>query len=126
MQLKVNDQLPIAIQAADEFGNPTAAVFDAPPAWSSSDVSVAAVVAAADGLSAVVASVAGKLASATIQVSGLVGGKPVVGAIQLDMIPGDAAEIVLAPGVPVAVPLPVAPPVEAAPAPVEPVAPPAV
>lgn len=106
MQLKVNDMLPVSIQAADEFGNPTGAIFDAPPAWSSSDVSVAAVVAAADGLSVQVTSPAGKLASATVQVSGLVGGAAVVGSLQIDMIAGDVAEIVLAPGVPVAVALP--------------------
>jgi len=106
MQLKVNDSLPISIQAADEFGNPTAAAFDAPPAWSSSDDSVASVVASPDGLSAQVTSPSGKLASATIQASGLVGGAPVVGSLQIDMIAGDVAAIVMAPGAPVAVPLP--------------------
>ncbi len=110
VQLKVNDSLPITIQAADEFGNPTAAVFDAVPAWSSSDSSVASVVAADDGLSASVVSPSGKLASATIQVSGLVAGVAVVGSLQLDMIAGDTAEIILAPGVAVAV-APVAAPV---------------
>lgn len=106
MQLKVNDQLPIAIQAADEFGNPTAANFDSPPAWSSSDASVAAVAASADGLSAIVTSPSGKLASATIQVAGLVGGQAVQGSLQLDMVAGDTAEIVLAPGAPSPAPAP--------------------
>ena len=103
MQLKVNDQLPISIQAADEFGNPTTANFDAPPVWTSSDDTVASVQASADGLSALVTSPSGKLASATVQVSGTVGGSPVQGSLQLDMVAGDTAEIVLAPGTPVAV-----------------------
>lgn len=114
MKLKVNDQLPLSIQAADEFGNPTLAIFDAPPVYSSSDESVAVVVASEDGMSAMIHSPAGKLASAVIQVSGLVGGVAVLGSLSLDMVAGDVAEIVLAPGVPVAVALPAAP-VDAAP-----------
>lgn len=116
MQLKVNDQLPISVQAADEFGNPTSANFDSPPVWSSSDSSVAAVSASADGLSAVVTSPNGKLADATIQVVGTVAGKSVQGSLQLSMVAGDTAEIVLAPGAPSAV-------VPAAAAPAAPAAP---
>lgn len=111
VQLKVNDSLPITVQAADEFGNPVVGGFDSPPSWSSSDESVAVVAVADDGLSASVTSPAGKLASASIQVSGLVSGQAVLGSLQIDMVAGDVASLVLSPGAPVAVPLPVAPPV---------------
>lgn len=109
MNMKVNDQLPITIQAADEFGNPTSANFDAPPAWSVSDSTVATVTPAADGLSAVVTSPSGKLASCTVQVAGTVGGQPVQGSLQLTMVAGDTAEITLAPGTPTPAPAPAAP-----------------
>lgn len=115
MQLKVNDMLPISLQVADEFGNPTVASFDAAPVWNSSDETVAVLAVAVDGLSAEVTSPAGKIASATVQVSGMVGGVAVLGSLQLDMIAGDVASIVMVPGVPVAVPMPVP-----APAPVQP------
>ena len=108
MNLKANDQLPVSLQAADEFGNPTAANFDSPPSWSSSDASVVAVAAAADGLSAVLSSPAGKLSGATVQVAGTVGGVAVQGSLQLTVVAGDTAEITLVPGTPVAVPAPAA------------------
>lgn len=110
MQLKVNDSLPLTIAPADEFGNPTASKFDSPPAWQSSDPTVAAVVASEDGLSAAVTSPSGKIASVVIQVSGVVGGQAVIGSLPLDMVPGDVAAITIQPGAPVAVP-------QAAPAP---------
>lgn len=107
--LKANDSLPITLQASDEFGNPTVASFDAPPVWSSSDATIAIVAASADGLSATVTSPAGKLAQATIQVSGLVSGATILGSLPLTIVAGDTAEIVLVLGTPVAV-APVAPP----------------
>lgn len=110
LNLKVNDELSFTIQAADEFGNPTAANFDAPPAWTSSDDTVAAVAVAGDGLSAVITSPSGKLAGATIQVAGSVAGANVQGSFQLNMIAGDTAEITLVPGTPTAAPAPSATP----------------
>lgn len=106
--LKVNDQLPISIQTADEFGNPTGA-FDSAPTWSSSDTTVATVAPAADGMSAVVTSPGGKLAGCTIQVSGTSAGQAVQGSLQLNMVAGDVASIVLVPGTPTPAPAPQAP-----------------
>lgn len=102
MKLKDNYKLSVSIKAADEFGNPTDAGFDAPPAWSQSDESVLKVVASDDGMSASVASNGGKLAASTIQVSGKVNGKDVLGSLEVEIVAGDVAQIVLQPGEPVA------------------------
>lgn len=113
MNLKDNNQLPISISPADEFGNPTQSAFDAAPTWSVDDVSIATVSPAADGLSAVVTPT-GKLGSCNVQALGLVGGNQIQGTLELDIIAGDVAEVTLTPGSPVAfvpaTPAPTAPP----------------
>lgn len=101
MQLKVSKKLPLSIQAADEYGNPTEGAFDAPPSWSSSDESIAKVQASEDGMSADVQSAEGKLASATVQVSGVVAAKQVLGSLLVEFVPGDVAEIAIQAGEPV-------------------------
>lgn len=98
--LKTNDMLPFTISPADADGNPTAGAFDAPPVWSSSDVTVVAVSASADGLTGNCTSPTGKLAGATISVSGLVNGVSIQGTAQINVVPGDIASIVLVPGTP--------------------------
>jgi hypothetical protein len=98
MNLKVNDSLPLAIQAEDEFGNPTQA-FDAPPAWSLADSTLGSVVPSADGLSAVL-NPSGKLGVTTLQVLGTVAGAQISGSLALTLIAGDAAQIVIQPGTP--------------------------
>lgn len=107
MNLKANDQLPITIAATDEFGNPTANVFDSPPTWSIDNMAIATVAQAADGSSAVVTPT-GVLGSCNVQVLGLVGGAQLQGTLPLVLIAGDVAEITLTPGVPVAFVTPVA------------------
>lgn len=107
MNLKANDQLPLSIAAADEFGNPTASVFDSAPVWSVDNTAIATVAASADGSSAIVTPT-GALGSANVQVLGLVAGQQVQGTLPLVLIAGDVAEITIAPGTPVAfVPAPV-------------------
>lgn len=101
VQLKVNMKLPVSIKAADEFGNAVEGGFDEQPSWESSDESVASLAVAEDGLSAEVISPEGVLGSATIQVSGLVAGKAVLGSLKVDMIPGDVASIKIEAGEPV-------------------------
>lgn len=101
MNLKDNNQLPISISPADEFGNPTTSTFDAAPTWSVDDVSIATVAAADDGLSAVVTPT-GKLGSCNVQALGVVAGNQIQGTLELDIIAGDVAEVTLTPGTPVA------------------------
>lgn len=96
MNLKVSQQLPIQIVAEDKFGNPTGA-FDAPPAWSVTDPSLAVVTASDDGLSATVAPT-GKLGACQVQVLGQADGKQITGTLDLALIAGDATQIVLQPG----------------------------
>lgn len=99
MNLKVSQNLPIAIVAEDKFGNPTGA-FDSAPAWSLTDPTLGSVAPAADGLSAVV-SPSGKLGSCQVQVLGQADGKAIQGSLDLVLIPGDATQIVLQAGAPV-------------------------
>jgi len=99
--LKVNLALPLTLKLADEFHNPTEAGFDEAPVWSSSDEAVAMVEVAEDGMSAMVKSVEGKLGTSVIQVSGLVGGKALLGSLSVEMVAGDVAEINVVPGTPV-------------------------
>ncbi len=96
MNLKVSQNLPIAILAEDEFGNPTGAL-EGVPAWSLTDPSLGAVAVSADGMSAVVAP-SGKLGDCQVQVAGMADGKAILGTLDLSMIPGDAVQIVLQAG----------------------------
>lgn len=100
MNLKANDTLPVSLQVADEFGNPTQGAFDAPPAWSLTDSSLGSVAVAADGMSGVVTP-SGKLGSCSLQVLGAVNGQQVQGTLALVVIAGDVAEMTLIPGTPV-------------------------
>ena len=64
--LKANQQVSQTVAYVDSRGNPVTP--GGAPAWASSDPTIVAVVAAADGLSAV-ASAAGKLGTATVTVT---------------------------------------------------------
>lgn len=98
MNLKVSMILAPSLLAEDKFGNPTGAL-DAPPAWGLSDPSLGEVKASDDGMSAVVTP-SGKLGSCQVQVSGMADGKAIAGSLDLVMLPGDAVDIVIQPGVP--------------------------
>lgn len=104
MNLKVSQQVSVAVVAEDKFGNPTGA-FDAAPAWSLSDPSLGDVQVAADGLSALVVP-NGKLGSCQLQVLAKADGKDLAGSLDLVLIAGDATQIVLQAGVPVDQPAP--------------------
>lgn len=98
MDLKVSQQVPVAIVAEDRFGNPTGA-FDAPPAWTVVDATLGAAQVAADGLSAVFVP-SGKLGVTQLQVLGAADGKQIQGSLDLNLIAGDATQVVLQAGAP--------------------------
>lgn len=103
--MKDNQQVTATLVAVDAKGNPAGA-FDAPPSWSMDDQTVAGMVVAADGLSAVFTAL-GKLGSTNVQVAGLAGGKSIVGTGVITVVAGDAVSIALQLGTPVdAVPAP--------------------
>lgn len=108
MDLKVSQQINPVIVAEDKFGNPTGAL-DGAPAWSLSDPSLGTITASADGMSATVVP-NGKLGTCQVQVSGQSDGKTIMGSLDLNLLAGDATQIIIQAGVPVDQP-------EAAPAP---------
>ncbi len=86
-----SQQLTAAIQPVDKKGQP--ALVDGVPEWASSDETIITVVAAADGMSAVVAAV-GPLGSAKVSVTGdadLTGEvKPIFGTLDVTITQGQA------------------------------------
>ena len=99
MNLKISQQVSVAVVAEDKAGNPTGS-FDSPPVWSLSDPSLGAVSVAGDGLSAVVIP-NGKLGSCQLQVLASADEKTLSGNLDLVMIPGDAVQLVLQASAPV-------------------------
>ena len=100
MNLKANDNLPLTIQAEDKFGNQVGAL-DTPPTWSVADTTMGAVAPATDGMSAVFTP-SGKEGSTQVQVAGAVNGATIMGSLDVTILAGDAAQIVIQPGTPAA------------------------
>jgi len=104
MDLKANDTLPVSALVEDKFGNPGAA-FDAPPAWTVTPPTAGTFAvdsSDASGLSGVFTPAGTQLGPCNLQVSGNVGGNPLSGQLALNIVPGDAAQVVIQPGTPVA------------------------
>lgn len=118
MILTVEQQIPLAVAYADAAGNPAAV--DGAPVWASSDASVIAIVAAADGFSAV-AVTTGKIGTAQISVRADAdrgeGFRELIGTYDIEVVAGEAVVANISAGAPEAKPAP-EPVVE--PAPVEP------
>jgi hypothetical protein len=104
--LTSDQEVPVAIAFADDHGN--AATVDAAPVWAASDVTILSVVAAADGMSAVVAAV-GPDGQAQVSVSATSGGAPIVGTLDVQVVSGSAVAATFAPGTPVSNVVPPAP-----------------
>lgn len=96
--LKDSQQVPFTVVAKDAKGNPTTA-FDAVPTWGVSDGTILKVVPAADGLSAVVSPV-GPLGTGQLQFNALSDGKALSGALDVQIVPGDAVSVDLVAGTP--------------------------
>lgn len=97
-----NDQmLPVSIQPVDAWGNP--AKIDGIPAWSVSDVGLANVASAGDGLSAVVTTV-GPLGVVQVQVSADAdlgaGVRTITGTLDIQIESGEAVSLSIVPGTP--------------------------
>jgi hypothetical protein len=99
--IKDTEKFSVAISVVDAKGNP--AVIDGVPAWSVSDPAGLALVAAADGLSAVITAV-GPLGSfqATVEVDADlgVGVKALIGILDVEVVGSEAVAITFLPGVP--------------------------
>lgn len=103
--LKDNDQVTANIAPADAKGFAIpGATFDAPPVWTISDATVATITPSADGTSCVVASEGNPGSTANLAVSASVGGNPYQGTAQINIIPGDVAEVAISFGTPTAQP----------------------
>lgn len=98
MDLKANYQVQVHVLSADRFNNP-AGSFDSPPVYSLDDASLGSVVAAADGLSAIITP-SGKLGSSIVKVIAQVGGLGLQDSLPINFIAGDAVKVILSAGAP--------------------------
>jgi hypothetical protein len=111
-----SDQLvPVSVVFEDDHGNP--ASVDGVPVWTSSDITILTVVAAADGMSCVVTAV-GPDGSATVAMTANANmdptgvAIPVAGSLAITVVSGAAAQALVTPGTPalqVIIPVPVGP-----------------
>ena len=101
MFLKVSQSLPLFVAFVDAKGN--VATVDGAPAWAVSDESLATLVVAADGLSAVIMPV-GPLGSFKVQVKAdadLGGGvKEILGELDIELVGGEAVAVNISAGEP--------------------------
>jgi hypothetical protein len=104
MQLKVSNKLPLSIKLVDKFGNP--AVVDGAPVWALTNPALGSLVVAEGGLSAEFIP-AGAVGSLTVQVSADAdlgeGVKTIFGELPIDLLAGDAVNVVIEAGAPVPV-----------------------
>lgn len=94
MTLRIDQTLPMTLAFADKFGNPVVPV--GVPVWAVSDAALATVVAAVDGMSAVLTPV-GPLGAVDVTV--VVDG--VTGTLHVDLVGGVVATVTIVPGTPV-------------------------
>lgn len=102
MNLKLSQKLPLAVEFLDKFNNP--APVDGVPSWSVTDPSLAQIVPAADGLSAELIPI-GPLGSFKVQCSADAdlgeGLKPILGELDIDLLPAEASVVNIKAGTPV-------------------------
>lgn len=101
MIIKAGQFFSATLKAVDKYGNAAVLDSEVPPVFASSNTEIATVVAAADGMSAVVTST-GAVGTAQISVTAdaMVGPdeKLIVGTLDLEVLPGDAVTVTLMPG----------------------------
>lgn len=96
MDLKVNKKLPVALVLEDQFDNVVPAP-STPPTWTVADVSMGTVEVAADGMSATFMP-AGRLGTTQLQALVVTETQTIQGLLELNLIAGDATEVILQPG----------------------------
>ena len=105
MALTITDdqKVSVSISFVDDHGNPATVEAGIVPAWTVSDETLATVTAAADGMSADIATV-GPLGTAQVTVTSPVtaGGPALTGTLDLSIVAGAAAVINVVAGAPVA------------------------
>jgi hypothetical protein len=89
-----DQEVPVSVEFTDDHGNP--ATVSAPPVWASSDDTILSVLAADDGMSAVIAAV-GPDGQAQVSVTA----DGILGVIDIQVVSGSAAFAVVTPGTPV-------------------------
>lgn len=101
MLLKVNQNLPVSVKFKDKFGNDAAV--DGVPVWAVTDVALADLEVAADGLSAVLKP-KGAVGTLKVQVTADAdlgeGVKSILGELEVQLLPGEAVTVELTPGEP--------------------------
>ena len=95
MSLKVDQKAPMFVSAVDKKGNPVGSLEN--PVWSLSDPALAALVPAADGLSALLVP-AGALGEVVVKVEASSGGKLLSGELSVSLEAGAAASLSLSLG----------------------------
>ncbi len=102
MFLKVSEALPLTIEVKDKFGNP--AKVDGAPQWAVTAPELASLEVSADGMSALVKPT-GPVGPFKVQVTADAdlgeGVKPVLGEMEVELLPGEAVSVGLAAGAPV-------------------------
>jgi hypothetical protein len=100
--ITADQEVPVSVEFVDDHGNP--AVVDGIPTWESSDTAVLTVVAAADGMSAVISAV-GPDGQAQISLHADAdmgaGTTEVIGLLDIEVVAGDAVSATLTAGTPV-------------------------
>ncbi len=98
--MKDTEKLTLAIELDDAKGFPTGQAFDQPPVWSIDDATIASLVPSADGLTCDV--VGGKPGNAQVSVAGVAAGVSYAGSLPVPVVAGDATQIKIVAGAPVA------------------------
>lgn len=102
MFLKINQKLPVSVTFKDKFGND--AQVDGKPEWAVTDSTLASLEVADDGMSSMIVPT-GVVGSFKVQVSADAdlgaGVKTILGELDIDLVAGDAENVVISAGTPV-------------------------
>ena len=93
LAFRADQRATLSVRPVDRFGNP--ATLNAAPTWAASPADALTVSAAADGLSAVVASAAGKTGVFQVVVTGSAGTRSVTGTIDVVVSAAEAASLAI-------------------------------
>lgn len=100
LKMKDTEKVTAVIELDDAKGFPTGQAFDQAPLWSIDDESIATLAPSEDGLSCDV--IGQKPGNALLSVAGVAGGVSYAGSIPVPVIAGDATQIKVSLGAPVA------------------------
>lgn len=100
IKVKDTEKVTLTIELDDAKGFPTGGAFDQPPVWSIDDNTIATLAPAADGMSCDV--LGAKPGNCNVSVAGVAAGTSYTGTLAIPVTAGDAAQIKVVAGAPVA------------------------